>query len=101
MTLHQSEKPPKAPSRIHRAGHVLGELRRLRGKVQRAYDRAVTIEEKAWCRQTADLLDRVVADGEKNLPPFNDPRPARRARKQLRLLEELAGGCPPHRKAVD
>lgn len=82
MTLLQSEKPPKAPSRIHRAGHVLRELRRLRGKVERAYARAVTIEEKAWCRQSADALDRIIAAGEKDLPPFLDPRPARKARKR-------------------
>lgn len=91
MTLHQSEKPPKAPSRIHRAGHVLRELRRLRGKVERAYDRAVTIEEKAWCRQTADALDRVITSGDTALPPFRDPRPARKARK-IPLSFELEHG---------
>jgi hypothetical protein len=82
VTLRQSEKPAKAPSRIHRAGHVMGELRRLRAKVERAYDRAATIGEKAWCRQTADALDRVIQSGETALPPFRDPRPAARARKR-------------------
>jgi len=89
MTLQQSEKPKRAPSRIHRAGHVLRELRRLRGKVERAYDRAETVAEKAWCRQTADALDRVINTGDAVLPPFLDPRPARKARKrpvEIRLL---------------
>jgi hypothetical protein len=82
MTLHKDERPPKAPSRIHRAGHVLGELRRLRLKVERAYSRAVTIEEKAWCRQAADGLDQIIASGAATLPPFLDPRPGRKARKR-------------------
>jgi hypothetical protein len=91
MTLQQSEKPPRAPSRIHRAGHVLRELRRLRLKVERAYDRAQTIEEKAWCRQTADVLDRVIDQGATQLPPFQDPRPARKARKRpvQTMLQEM------------
>lgn len=80
--LQAHEKPRRAPSRIHRAGHVLGELRRLRAKVERAYDRAETVPEKAWCRQTADALDRVIASGEAQLPPFRDPRPAAKVRKR-------------------
>jgi hypothetical protein len=94
MTLHQSEKSTtKLPSRIHRAGHVLREFRRLRLKVERAYERAVTVEEKAWCRQSADALDTIILAGAAMLPPFRDPRPGRKARKRpvgvpLNFLED-------------
>lgn len=88
MTLLQSEKPPKAPSRIHRAAVVLRELRRLRRKVEASYSRAVTIEEKAWCRSVADKLDLLIIAGDAVLPPFHDPRPARKARKRPLLFGE-------------
>ena len=73
----------RRPSRVHSAVHVLDELRRLRVKVQRAYEvRDLSDVEQRWCLRAADALDAVIADGTANLPPNRDPRPSRRARKR-------------------
>lgn len=82
VTVPRGERSKRGPSRVHRPAVVLRELRRLRVKVEASYDRAVAIEEKAWCRAVADALDTLVLAGDAVLPPFLDPRPARLARKR-------------------
>lgn len=82
MSLHATERPAPLRSRVHRARHVLGELRRLRLKLQLAYTRAATDEERHWVRATADALDLAIVAGEAVLDGFADPRPARKARKR-------------------
>jgi hypothetical protein len=80
----------KLPSRIHRPAVVLRELRRLRIKIERCQLRAETLEERAWSRSVADSFDRLIVSGDAVLPPFMDPRPARRARKRPLQFEEPA-----------
>ncbi len=84
MNTTSPEPGRKLPSRIHRPAVVLRELRRLRIKVERCYTRAESIEERAWCRAVADALDKQIVAGDAVLPPFRDPRPARRVRKRPR-----------------
>lgn len=86
MSLTRTSPEPgrKLPSRLHRPAVVLRELRRLRIKIERSYARAEVLEERAWCRSVADALDRLITAGDAVLPPFHDPRPARRVRKRPR-----------------
>ena len=86
MPLHASERPAPSRSRIHRARHLLGELRRLRLKVERAYRLAKVPDEQQWCRSTADKLDSAILSGEAVLGGFADPREAGRVTKTEREL---------------
>lgn len=76
--------------RIRRPVTLLKSLRLLRIRVERASERAETIEEKAWCRSLADALDRQITAGDAVLPPSLDPRPGRIARKRRLQFEEPA-----------
>jgi hypothetical protein len=89
MMLHASERPAPTASRIHGPRKVLGELVRLRGKVERAYLRASSVDERAWCRSVADALDPLIRIGPAVVTGGVDPRPARRVRKSKR-----SGTCP-------
>ena len=84
--LATSERPAPLRSRVHGARHVLGELRRLRYKLELAHGLAVTPDEQRWCGSTADKLDAAIRAGDAVLGGFADPRPARRARKRLDLF---------------
>jgi hypothetical protein len=86
--LASSERPAPLRSRIHRARHVLGELRRLRVKVERAHGIAGTDDERHWCRSAADKLDAVIAAGEALFGGATDPRRmTHRARKRPTLFD--------------
>lgn len=87
MAIASSERPRPLRSRIHRARHILGELRRLRVKLELAHGIAGTDDEKRWCLSTADKLDSAIVAGDAVLGGFSDPRPGRIARKRPGLFD--------------
>lgn len=87
MALATGERPSPMRSRIHKARHVLGELRRLRVKVELAHAIAVTEDERQWCRSAADMLDSAIAAGERLFGGATDPRRMTHRARKRPLLE--------------
>lgn len=80
------DRLPRA-SRVHSPRVVLGELRRLQLKADRAaIERARTNAERDWCHQVADALERLIASGAGVVVDRGDPRRLVRKR-QSRLFE--------------
>jgi hypothetical protein len=82
MALANSERPAPSRSRIHKARHILGELRRLRLKVERAHALAKEPDEAQWCRSAAEKLDALILAGDAVLGGFADPRESGRVTKR-------------------
>lgn len=82
---------PRLQSRIHGPRRILRELRRVLVKNDRAAAyRASTDVERRWCGRVGDALERLIAEGDLELPGGEDPRDRCRARKRPgpALLEE-------------
>lgn len=79
--LTNDEKPRPGVSRIHGTRQILSELRRLKGKADRAVVfRALPLEQRAWLTQVGDALDRLIATGEKLPLPIDRRRRVRKSR---------------------
>jgi hypothetical protein len=82
MTLHSTEHPAPSRSRVHKARHLVKELRRLRHKVELAHELATSSDEAHWCLSVSDALDHLIIAGEVVLGGYADPRDTRRVRKR-------------------
>lgn len=72
-------------SRVHGCRKILGELVRLRGKVERAATgRLQSDVELQWLGSAADALETLITAGNVVLPGQADPRTWRTARKRPR-----------------
>jgi hypothetical protein len=83
--LATHERPAPTASRIQGSRSLLGGLRRLQVRADRAgVQRARSVTERAWCHQVGDVLGWLIGLGERCLPPDRDPR--RRVRKRTLLF---------------
>lgn len=82
MALANAEHPAPSRSRIHKARHLVGELRRLRGKFERAHALAQTEDERRFCLSAADKLDALILAGDAVLGGVADPRDSQRVKKR-------------------